>query len=202
MLESLTEGTKALIRDYLSDNFRDTEPAKRNTSHLAGSWQASAFICAISSWEKKEWSASSGSIHKSPLPLIEKTFPPFANCFSWKIKSFTNFLVLQALCRQKYYLCSDYIPIGCRIFSGQGAQVLPLLPSQNNFKWTFPRHDNPLSPRRYHTLILPKNQEIIRNIFYEMDHKIMNYNDPNYGNIWPNCGISYFTKNRCRTLCE
>ena len=135
-----------------------------------GSSQASAFISATSSGGKKEWAASSWFIHQSPLPLVEKTLPPLTNCLSWKIELFTNFLVLQAICSQKDYLCSDYIPIGCRIFSGQGSQTISLFASQNNLKWTLSRHDIPLYPGRYHTLISPKNQAIIRHIIYEMDH--------------------------------
>ena len=119
----------------------------------AGSWQARAFICAISSKGKKEWTTNSGFIHKSLLSFIEKTLTPFANCFSWKFKFPTNFLVLHALCSQQNYLCSDYISIRCHIFSGQGAQMFPLLISQNNLKRTHSRYDIPLSYREYHALL-------------------------------------------------
>ena len=135
----------------------------------AGSWQASALICATSSGGKNERSASSWFIHQSLLSPVEETLSPFANCFSWKIKSFTNFLVLHIVCSHENYLCSDYIPMRCRIFSDQVAQMLLLFPSQHNLEWTFSRHDIPLSCRKYPTSISSKNQEIIRNTTYEMD---------------------------------
>ena len=111
----------------------------------AGSWQARALIWAISSSGKKEWSASSGFIHKPLLSFIEETLAPLTNCLSRQIKSFTDFLVLQTRCGKKNYLGPNYISIRCRIFSSQASQVIPFLVSQNNLKWTFSRHDYPLS---------------------------------------------------------
>ena len=86
----------------------------------AGSWQASAFIWEISSGGKKEGPASPGFIHKSSLSLIEKALAPFTNCFSWKVESFTDFLVLHTLCSQENDVGSYDISIRCRIFSGYG----------------------------------------------------------------------------------
>jgi len=111
----------------------------------AGSWQARALICAISSSGKKEWSASSGFIHKPLLSFIEKALAPLTNCLSRQIKSFTDFFVLQTRCGKENYLGPDYISIRCRIFSSQAAQIIPFFVSQNNLKWTFSRHDIPLS---------------------------------------------------------
>lgn len=51
--------------------------------------------------------------------------------------------------------------------------MISLFASQNNLKWTLSRHDIPLYPGRYHTLISPKNQAITRHIIYEMDHLVI-----------------------------
>jgi len=162
MAEEITSRTISVIENRLNGIPRS-----------AGSWQASAFICAISSGGKKEWSAISWFIHKPMFSFIEKAFTPLANCLSWKIKSFTNFFILIIPSSKKNYLCSKYVPIRCRIFSGQESQVLSLSISQNNFKWTLSRHDIPLSYRRYHTPISVKSQQIIRNINCENTYLVI-----------------------------
>ena len=111
----------------------------------AGSWQASAFICAISTGKKNKWSSCSFSILKSPFSVIEKTLAPLANCFPWQIKLFTYFLILHALRSQKDYLRPDYISIRCRIFSNERAQIIPFFAGQSNLKWTFLGHEIPPS---------------------------------------------------------
>lgn len=135
----------------------------------AGSWQARAFIWAISSSGKKEWSASSGFIHKPLLSFIEKALAPLTNCLSRQIESFTDFLVLPTRCGKENYLGPDYISIRCRIFSSQATQIIPFFVSQNNLKWTFSRHDSP-SLKGYHAPISAKSQQTIRNIIYEENH--------------------------------
>ena len=109
----------------------------------AGSSQASAFICAISSAGKKEWPTSSWLIDKSLLPFIEKPLTPFTNCFSWKIEFFTDFIILHAFCGRENYSCSDHISKRCRIFSRQRNQIISFFIGQNNFKWALFRHDTP-----------------------------------------------------------
>ena len=142
----------------------------RGIPRSAGSSQANAFICAISSGKKNEGSTSPGSIDQSLLPLIEKTLTPLTNCLSWKIKLLTNLLILHAFCSHENYLSSNDIPIRCRISSGQGAQVIVFFLGQNDPKWTFSWHDILPYYGRYHTLISSTNQEIIRNCIYEENH--------------------------------
>lgn len=61
--------------------------------------------------------------------------------------------------------------------------MIPFFISQNNLKWTFSRHDTSLSHRRYHTLILAKCQQTIRNIIYEENHLVGRPDRPSV--FWP-----------------
>ena len=117
-----------------------------------GSWQARAFIWAISTGGKIKWPSLSWSIFKPLFSFLEKALAPLAHRFSGKIELFTNYLILKTFCSQKNYLRPDHIPIRCRIFSGHRDQISLLDIRKNNLTRTCSWHNILPCYKEYYTI--------------------------------------------------
>src|SRR5712692_7367029 len=120
---------------------------ERGKPSVAGSSQAMAFICTMSSGGKNRGSARAWSLLQTAHALVEEPLAPQAHHVAADGESRCDLIIGPALGGEENHPGAQDFKIWQRILARPTFQDLSFLPREFDLEWAFPRHTTTSSPQ-------------------------------------------------------